>query len=116
MRDKLISLLGGISLNEYKFLEKQLGMMRSQSIAISSNNEYLKETIRLKDERICYLEEIIFREHGIVDPENSQTSQQQENLRPINTKPRSIFATMRAMQKDDRLRAASSKQEAKSGA
>ena len=110
MRDKLINLLGGYSSQDYHFLEVQLEMMRNQAVAVSNNSEFLKVNLQAKDEHILYLENLIFREHGLLHGEEQQI-RQDINLRPINTKPRSIFQTMRAMQRDDSLRARSSRQE-----
>jgi hypothetical protein len=110
VRDKLIKFLGGFTSKDYSFLETQFEMSRNQVIQLNAQNDFLKESIQSADAHVRYLEEVIFREHGLIGL-NEGRALPQEDLRPINTKPASIYQTMRAMQRDDRQRVKVSKQE-----
>lgn len=100
--DKIIKLLGGVSHEEYSLLNIQYESQRIIVEQYRAREVILTEEIKSEREERKQLQEIIFKNYGVIHSEN--TSQIEESIQPIRTSPRRWSGLKSSLEKDDRDR------------
>lgn len=103
MRDKLIKLLGGITPNDHTLLINEYEAQRSLCDVLRKENEFLTKRVQEEVSERKSLQEIIFKNYGVVAQELPSPGIDKE-LTPINT-GRARWSNLKvALEKDDRKR------------
>lgn len=83
----LIHLLGGWTREEYDFLEKQFNNHREIVTNYRAREERLFNEIKQEREDRKFLQDILFKKFGIIDPPE-RLPEKLEEYKPINSKQR----------------------------
>jgi hypothetical protein len=105
MRNWLIKLLGGISREDYSLLKLEYQSQRDLTTALRKGEEDLLKILHeIKEER-NRLQEIIFKNYGVVTSEEKEFNGTDKELQPIRTSPQRWSALKGKLESDDRARA-----------
>jgi hypothetical protein len=100
--DFLLSLLGGISKDQYDSVTFQYNIQRDLVNYSRARIEYLENELKLEREDRKSLQELIYKRFGLI--ESAETAREAENISPIRTSPRRWSQLKTAMERDDHER------------
>jgi hypothetical protein len=103
MLNWLIELIGGRTEEEYLLLTKEYDSQRDLVIQHRAREEYLMNELKNEKEDKKFLQNILFKRFGIIDPPEGNV-QEQEQLQPVSSGTQRWSNLRARLERDDVLR------------
>jgi hypothetical protein len=104
VRNKLIKLLGGRTDEEYDLLEAEYQSQRNLALVLRDQVEHLEKNLTMERDERQRLQEIIFKNYGIVTSDEIPSPAIDKKLNPIRTSPQRWSNLRIRLEEDDRAR------------